>query len=289
MSPLNIVIIVVVIVLIILILRYWLNNPATLQSSVQSGQTSSTIDSSSLATDGSNAPPTNFTYSVWFYIDNWNYRYGHEKVIFGRMGKKVASGSSSSSSDSTGNSSCDASGNSTSSSNSSSPGPSNSSGPHSTKQIHNLAPCPAVLLGAVENNIDIALTCFASPKEQKSGNHTIVHNCAVTNIPIQRWVNLLFSVYGRTLDIYIDGKLVRTCLLPGIAVVHNNADIFVTPLGGFSGWTSKLQYWPNSFNPQQAWNIYTQGYRSSSIFGSDYEVQVSLLENGSTQSTYTLG
>jgi hypothetical protein len=285
MSPLNIVIIVVVIVLIILILRYWLNNPAILQSSVQSGQTSSTIDSSSLATDGSNAPPTNFTYSVWFYIDNWNYRYGHEKVIFGRMGKKAASGSSSTT-DSSGNSSCDASGNTGGSTTSSSS--STSGSPQSTKQIHNLAPCPAVLLGAVENNIDIALTCFASPKQQQNGNPTIVHNCAVTNIPIQRWVNLLFSVYGRTLDIYIDGKLVRTCLLPGIAVVHNNADIYVTPLGGFSGWTSKLQYWANSFNPQQAWNIYKQGYRSA-LFGSDYEVQVSLLENGSTQSTYTLG
>ena len=34
-----------------------------------------------------NSPASNFTYSIWFYIDNWNYRYGEPKVVFGRVNK----------------------------------------------------------------------------------------------------------------------------------------------------------------------------------------------------------
>jgi hypothetical protein len=97
------------------------------------------------------------------------------------------------------------------------------------------------------------------------------------------------SVYGRTMDIYLDGKLVRTCLLPGVAHVNNNSNIYVTPLGGFDGWTSKLQYYPNSLNPQEVWNIYTQGYSNGwlGMFNS-YQVQIALVENGTTQSSVTI-
>ncbi len=78
-----------------------------------------------------------------------------------------------------------------------------------------------------------------------TGGNTVVHTCTVANVPIQKWVNLVLSVYGRTMDLYIDGKLVRTCLLPGIASVNSSADIYVTPAGGFDGWTSRLQYFPD--------------------------------------------
>ena len=106
-------------------------------------------------------------------------------------------------------------------------------------------------------------------------------------MPIQKWVNLIISVYGRTLDTYIDGKLVRTCLLPGIAYVNNNAAVYVTPLGGFNGWTSKFQYFPNPLNPQEAYNIYAAGYGNSSMSNS-YQLQISLIENGTTQSSTTI-
>ena len=93
MSPLSIVITIVVIVLILMLLKYIFADPYTLQN-IQSGQTASTINSSSLATNGSDIPSTNFGYSVWFYVNDWNYRYGEPKVIFGRMGSKSQTGSS---------------------------------------------------------------------------------------------------------------------------------------------------------------------------------------------------
>jgi hypothetical protein len=254
MSPLSIVIAVVVIVLIIMLISYIFTDPYTLQK-INGGKNASTINASSLATNGSNVPSTNFAYSVWFYVNDWNYRYGEPKVIFGRMGSKSGTG------------------------NGSVPG------------ISGLDPCPAVVLGAVENNISVSLGCYpgVDQKPTTPGGNTVVHTCTIANVPIQKWVNLVLSVYGRTMDLYIDGKLVRTCLLPGVASVNSNADIYVTPSGGFDGWTSRLQYFPNSINPQEAWNIYTKGYSDwfSSTFNS-YQVQVALVQNGTTQSSVTI-
>jgi len=253
MSPLSIVITIVVIVLIFMLLRYIFTDPYTLQG-VQDGKTSSTIEPDSLATNGSDVPSSNFAYSVWFYINNWNYRYGESKVIFGRMGAMSGDGKG------------------------------------SVPGISGLDPCPAVVLGAVENNISISLGCYPGADQQPttSGGNTVVHTCSVANVPIQKWVNLVVSVYGRSMDVYIDGKLVRTCLLPGVASVNNNAKIYVTPLGGFEGWTSKLQYYPNSLNPQEVWNIYTRGYSSWTSMFNTYQVEISLVENGTTQSTVTI-
>ena len=252
MSPLTILIVIFVIVLIIMLIRYLIVNPYTLQN-MQNGQTATTISASTLATNGS-APPSNFAYSVWFYINDWNYRYGEPKVIFGRMGAKSQSQTG------------------------------------SVSGVSGLDPCPAVILGPVENNISVSLACFPGQDgstDTPSGSNSVIHTCVLANIPIQKWVNLVVSVYGRSMDLYIDGKLVRTCLLPGIANVNNNADIHVTPNGGFDGWTAKLQYYPNSLNPQEVWNIYSQGYSSGlSMFGT-YQVQIALMENGNEQGSIT--
>ena len=199
MSALSIVFGIAIVVLIIMLVKYFLSDKNSL-SSVQIGQNSATISASSLATNSSGASDSNFSYSVWFYVNDWNYRYGEPKVVFGRMGSLS-----------------DASGG-------------------SISGVSGLDPCPAVVLGAVENDISVSLGCYPGADQEPTtpGGNTVIHTCSVANVPIQKWVNLVVSVYGRSMDIYIDGKLVRTCLLPGIANVNNNADIYVTPKGGFN-------------------------------------------------------
>jgi len=244
MGALTIVFTVLIIILFIRLLDYLVSNPNTLQY-LQNGKTASTIAATSLATNDSNVASSNFAYSCWFFVNDWNYQYGEPKVIFGRM---------------TSSSGVDGG---------------------SIPGIAGLGPCPVVVLGEQTNNLLVYLDCFGS---------TTIFSCGVSNIPIQKWVNLTISVYGRTMDIYIDGKLVRTCLLPGIANVDNNADVQVTPALGFDGWTSKLQYFPNSLNPQDAWDIYIKGYSGnflSNLFGS-YQVQFSIIENGVTQNSVTI-
>lgn len=84
--------------------------------------------------------------------------------------------------------------------------------------------------------------------------------CQVKNFPLQKWVNLTVSVYGRTLDVYIDGKLVKTCILDGIVKIAKEQNLLITHDGGFQGWTSNITYMAKSCNPQEAYNIYKKGY-----------------------------
>lgn len=254
MGALSIVVTIAVIVLIIILVRYFLSDPYTLQN-IQSGQTASTISASSLATNGSNAPSSNFAYSIWFYINDWNYRYGEPKVLFGRMGSTSAPGAG------------------------------------SIPGVSGLDPCPSVVFGSTQNNIAVSLGCYPGVDQTPTtpGGTTVVHTCSIANVPIQKWTCFTISVYGRSMDMYIDGKLVRTCLLPGVANINNNSNIYVTPSGGFDGYTSRFQYYPGALNPQQVYNIYTQGYENwlSSFFGA-YQIEISLVENGVTKNSLTI-
>jgi hypothetical protein len=254
----NVLLIIIIVVLLYVVIRYIFADSSTL-SSLSSGTTMQTIAAKSLTT-GSVANSSNFTYSIWFYVNDWNYKYGESKVLFGRMGGLTDTTSV------------------------------------SVSGVSGKNPCPAVVLGSIENNLSIMLTCYPgadsalSSDSVKSSDGSIIHTCSVTNVPIQKWVNLLISTYGRTLDVYLDGKLVKTCVLPGVAKINQNADVYVTPSGGFAGWTSKFQYFPTSTNPQSAWNIYQKGYGKSwlsNLFGK-YQVKVTFSNNGTDTGGFTI-
>jgi hypothetical protein len=233
MSVKNIIIGVVVILLIILIVR-WLMGDSTKLAGLNDAKKVTKIKAEDL--EQSNA--SNFAYSVWFYIDDWSYRYGEPKIVLGRL---------------------DA----------------------------DLNPSPSIVLGAIENNVKIETTVYPSSGTSNSGS---THTCNVANVPIQKWVNLIVSLYGRTLDVYVDGKLVRTCVLPGVAKIANNAPVFITPLGGFSGYTANIHYYGDALNPQQAYNIYRRGYGGGGIGIGEfpYEIQISYLKDGEEQGSLTI-
>jgi hypothetical protein len=253
----SVLLIIIILALLYIIVKYVFSDANTL-SNLSSGTTMQTITANNLA-KGDVANSSNFTYSIWFYINDWNYKYNNNKVLFGRMG-----------------------------------GLSDSIGT-SVSGISGANPCPVAILGSIENNLSILLSCYPgsdvvpSTDQVVNSDGTIVHTCTVSNIPIQKWVNLLISSYGRTLDVYLDGKLVSTCVLPGVAKINQDASVYITPSGGFSGWTSKFQYFPNSTDPQAAWNIYKAGYGNSwltDLFGK-YQVKVSFSNNGTENSSYT--
>jgi hypothetical protein len=260
MNALTIVIIVAILILILILLRYVFYNPYTLQS-LQNGETASVIPASSLATNGSCSSSSNFAYSIWFYINDWNYRYGEPKVLFGRMGAI---------SDPSGG---------------------------AIPGVGGIDPCPTVVLGSTQNDLMVALGCFPGVNNESqavdaisNSSNTVVHNCKIQNIPIQKWLNLIISVYGRSLDVYMDGKLVKTCLLPGIANVNKNSDVYLTPGGGFSGWTAKFKYWASATDPQKAWNIYEEGYGASwfsNLFG-QYQIQIKISKDGTETTSVNL-
>ena len=251
----------IILIVVIIILLYWLISSYIVNKNILTSMANATVQqtiaSSSLASS-STPGNSNFAYSIWFYISSWNTRYGQPKVLLGRMLETTST-------------------------------------PDPETGISGKYPAPVIILGAISNDIDVALTLYASnynvgeTTANVQANKYIEHTCRVSNIPIQQWVNFTMSVYGRTLDIYINGKLVRTCVLPGTAAVDTTNNLYVTPLGGFEGSTTKLAYYANALNPEQAWNIYEKGYASglSNLFGS-YQLNISILQNGEPEASLTI-
>lgn len=248
MSVFGLFLIIIVIVFVIYLIKYlFFNNSNSLVGGIRNGKDSSVIEASSLAKNSANSPSSNFAYSCWFYVNDWTYKYGTPKVLFGRMGGKTGSDGV------------------------------------SVDGIDGVNPCPAVVFDSTNNNLNVYLTCTGGPVDSPN----ILHTCSVANVPIQRWVNVTVSVYGRSMDVYINGKLVKTCVMPGIANVANDSSVYLTPSGGFDGWTSRFAYYPNSLNPQDVWNIYTKGATSGMSSLSSYQVQIALVENGQPKNSVT--
>ena len=152
----------------------------------------------------------------------------------------------------------------------------------------------------------------------KKGNPTSPKT-VITNVPIQTWVHLAFSLSGQTLDTYLNGKLIKTDLIAsGDYHLPTSQDVItlggtnITPANcapntytagcgssytavgianpGFSGWLTQFQYAPTGSDPQSIWNIYQQGNGTnvfSNFFG-NYGLSVALTNNGVAQNTISI-
>ena len=175
---------------------------------------------------------TDYTYSVWFFISDWNYRLGEPKVIFGRTDKKND-------------------------------------------------PSPSVFLAPSMNNIHISMAVYPS-SQTETGQ---IHTCVLENVPLQKWTNLTISLEGRAMDVYLDGKLVRTCMMPGVPKSDPASNVLVTPDGGFNGYVAALKYIGRAINPTEAYDIYKDGYGSGYGVGSlgaifnKYRIKMAFMEN----------
>lgn len=146
-----------------------------------------------------------------------------------------------------------------------------------------------VSLGTYENKMDIDIDYYDTTSSGK-----ITHTCTVYNIPIQNWNSLVISIEQKSLDIYLNGKLAKSCLIPGVPYVSGDADIIITPTPAtqqFSGFTSSFKFYTTPVDPQTAWNIYRRGYSGDygfSNYFSKYNVRFTLLENNVDSGSFTI-
>ena len=90
--------------------------------------------------------------------------------------------------------------------------------------------------------------------------------CIVRQIPLQKWINVIVSVYNQIVDIYIDGHLASSCVLKGFPTISNN-DVQITPDGGFSGQIGRIVFSNTAMTAYHAKEVYYSGpVASDSIF-----------------------
>jgi len=174
---------------------------------------------------GTNAPLSaqnegSYGLQWWMFIKDWNYGFGKEKGVLSR--------------------------------------------PDSTNAaIKN----PSITLHPTENTLKVSVSIFPSGQGGSvsepapagdSGTTDDVFVCEVSDVPLQKWFSVSVTVFSRNLDIYIDGKLVKSCFLPGVPKPAVG-DISVTPDGGFSGKMCSVFHYPRMLTPDDAMNFWSAG------------------------------
>lgn len=112
-----------------------------------------------------------------------------------------------------------------------------------------------------------AYTNLFGPSNKGAGDFMNTVNYPVCDLPefdLQRWVHVNVVVNGRVCDVYLDGKLSRSCMLDNVirfpkAVGSSGISLDACQFGGFGGALSKVQLFSYAVTPDRAWNMYQAG------------------------------
>jgi hypothetical protein len=80
----------------------------------------------------------------------------------------------------------------------------------------------------------------------------------IDNVPIQKWFHVAIRMQNNTLDIYVNGTIVKRQVLDKMPK-QNSHDIHVAGNNGFRGTLSNLRYYASALNVFQINNIVTGG------------------------------
>jgi hypothetical protein len=155
----------------------------------------------------------------WMYVQDWNYKFGVEKHVISRSD------------------------------------PTNPA-------IMN----PSISLHPTDNSLKISVSVFGDGSSSKSepapaghsGATDDVYICEVPDIPLQTWCSVSVTVFSRNLDVYLNGKLVKSCVLSGVPKPVAG-DIYLNSGGGFSGYLCSFYHYPRMLTPDDASAFFSQG------------------------------
>jgi len=220
-----------------------------------SGTQSANIDPSKPITITSDKLPIiyeggEFTISTWIYVTNWSYRFGFNKSIVSVGGPnfdtiRVYLGGNKP----------------------------KLSVRLQTKDMSGAM--NAVPSGATAINVNLGATKSQVPVESldkgtQNATFGILQTdsglldgsplCDLPEIDLQRWVCITVSVNGRTVDVYMDGKLARSCVLPSFFKVDAGGySANLLAYGGFGGQIATTTMYDSALNPEVVYKNYMAG------------------------------
>ena len=299
MDTLQMIAILVVVILILMFGYYLFNKQKTLTTGIRDGQKYHAVDSSSMNLDESKSV-SQMAVSVWVYVSDWDYASDHDRIILYMGPQSANDGNNSQANGLTSNKKLTVD-------------EANASYKHSTlvkaMNILNLANSSTqstIVLWLDENTPTLKLgiandgtTMFLDNNEEE---------ISIRNFPLQKWVSVTFSIYQNVLDLYLNGKLIRSVIDDNIDI-DMSQDVLVS-LGnpfwvdtlqddevtisnvttGFKGYTSRLSYYSEALSPKQAYNIYKSGPGTSylgDILG-DRGININFMDGEKVTKTFSL-
>jgi len=147
---------------------------------------------------------------------------------------------------------------------------------------------------------------------------TNIETTTVERFPIQKWTHVLLSYRNRSMDVYIDGKIVNSKVISlpyrkqptsSKIIINPPGDIVPTedivpttpltpppsrqPLGedGYSGFLATMQYFTRAVQPEEAYAIYKAGYSGgnwlSDLFDK-YRLKIAFMEDSKEINSFVI-
>jgi hypothetical protein len=99
-----------------------------------------------------------------------------------------------------------------------------------------------------------------SPLAIDDGLLNVFPMCDIQEIDMQRWVQVTVVLNGRNCDVYMNGKLTRSCVLRNYYKVDStDITMKVADRGGFDGYTARIATYSSALNPDQIYKLYMAG------------------------------
>jgi len=98
-----------------------------------------------------------------------------------------------------------------------------------------------------------------NPTKMKESEFDPDDQCDLINIPVQTWVHIGIVLYERTLDVYLNGELARSCKYANPPRI-NSEDIHLFDNDGFDGDISDFRYYNKPLSADKIKSIFSKGY-----------------------------
>lgn len=160
-----------------------------------------------------------FTWSVWLFIDDLTYNSGRYKTVFYK-GNDFSSN----------------------------PEQNQSQGGSEAQGLNFPNNAPGLYIAPNTNNLVVMMNTF----------NVINEEVIINDIPLNKWVNVIIRCQNNTLDIYINGSIIKSHNLNGVPK-QNYGDVYIAPNGGFSGYISNLWYYNYALGTSEISNLAAKG------------------------------
>lgn len=131
-----------------------------------------------------------------------------------------------------------------------------------------------------------------------TNNGIVISRFVLKNVPLQKWVNLSLTIDNNVFDVYLDGKLHNSFILPDtLFVIASNTDdnrLYLNGLPSASdfheAFITRVRYINTAITTTEAYDIYKDGINSNhatSLFNK-YNLKVSFLEYNQEKSSFMI-
>jgi Concanavalin A-like lectin/glucanases superfamily len=104
------------------------------------------------------------------------------------------------------------------------------------------------------------LTSLFAPMAMDDSLLTTAAPCDIPEIELQKWIHVVVVLNGRTTDVYLNGKLARSCVSRSYYKVDpTGVSLKLADRGGFDGRISKVAAYNYSLDPASIYHLYIAG------------------------------